>query len=244
MPDQPPLDAVFLVSESDADKVSRCDFLGFCPGDRDCSRSNEELDIAEAEGCCVGVGATPTIFSWSKQEEEGDPGEVHDGARLCGPVDVEAVKREEDSDGERVDAVRDGVFPLVSREPPRQKKVENSQRRVSGVAGPHGVEDLADGAEVLLHCPLFDPLASRSQDTRADTLGKELEKLHGVRDAGEIRQDLQSGTERSPLPPRCGVVPPTSDGNPSADRFACNAICTSRFSARVGWSSFQDEGCG
>lgn len=84
------------------------------------------------------------------------------------------VDCEEDCNQQWSDAVWGGVLSSVGYELLRQTKVELTQRSVSGVVGPHGCKDLADGSEVLFHSLLFDVAASCSKDARADAVSKEL----------------------------------------------------------------------
>ena len=112
-----------------------------------------------------------------------------------------AVHVEKEGDRYGADARWRWVFFLVACELSAEAKIDFSHSVQSGVCGPHAGEDLADGAEVLLHLALLNFFARCCQDARSNSNFEDLEDRDGFIDALEIGGDAKVGAEGGPNPP-------------------------------------------
>ena len=86
-----------------------------------------------------------------------------------------------------------------------EAKVDFAHAVQSWVFGPNAGEDLADGAEVLLHLAFLTFSARCCQDSRSNADGKDLEDWDGVVNALEVGGDAEIGAEGGPDVPVGGV---------------------------------------
>ena len=112
-----------------------------------------------------------------------------------------AVHVEEEGDGHGADAGGRWIFLFVACELAAEAKIDFSHPVQSGVSGPHAGEDLADGAEVLLHLAFLNFFARCCQDARSNSDCEDLEDRDWVVDALEIGGDAKVGAERGPNSP-------------------------------------------